>query len=270
MTDSIHLHNGVEMPVLGFGTYQIDPETAYNATSKALATGYRSIDTAAFYNNEKEVGNAIRDSGIPRKDIFLTTKLWNDNQGYQEAKDAFARSMEQLQSDYVDLYLIHWPVSGKYIDSWRALEELYQEQHVRAIGVSNFNARHIEDLLTRGMGLPAVNQIELHPYLSQKSLRNYCAEKQIRIESWAPIMKGHVTEDDKICALASRYEKTPAQVVIRWHIQHGLIPLPKSITPSRIEENFDVFDFQLSDEDMQIIDSLNYNHRYGPDPETFC
>lgn len=268
----IPLNNGVKMPQLGLGVWQArDGEEVEAAVSTALEAGYRLIDTAAVYGNERGVGRAIAASNIPRKEIFATTKLWNADQGYMPALAAFEKSLARLNLDYIDLYLIHWPVpaADKYIETWRALEKLYSDGRVRAIGVSNFKPAHLERLIAESTVVPAVNQIELHPYLSQTATREFCARHGIAVESWSPLggSNGPVLDDETIKAIAAAHDKSPAQVIIRWHIQHGLITIPKSVHKNRIDENFDVWDFELSDKDMQAIDSLNTDTRVGPDPD---
>jgi diketogulonate reductase-like aldo/keto reductase len=259
------------MPQLGLGVYKAkEGDEAYEAVSNAIKVGYRSIDTASLYGNEESVGRAVIDSKIPRNKLFITTKLWNSDQGYDSAFKAFENSLNKLSVDYIDLYLIHWPNHDMdlSVDTWRAFEEIYKSKKARAIGVSNFKPKHLEHLLKNTSVVPAVNQIELHPYMAQLETRDFCQKHDIKIESWSPLMQGGlVLKDSVITALAKKYTKSPAQVVIRWHIQNGLIVIPKSVTKSRIKENFDVFDFELSKIDMQKMDSLNKNMRVGPDPD---
>ena len=270
---SITLNNGILMPQLGLGTWQArDGSEVEQAIATALAAGYRLIDTAAMYANEGGVGNAIRNSGIPREDMFLTTKVWNGNQGYDQTLRAFEASLKRLGLDYIDLYLIHWPMPavGTFIDTWRALETLYADKRVRAIGVSNFMPAHLTELLRQATVIPAVNQIELHPRLTQEATRAFCAEHGIQVEAYSPLMRGRdILEDTTIQSIAAAHGKTPAQVTLRWHIQHGLVVIPKSVTPSRIQENAASFDFALTAEEMQRIDSMNTNSRIGGDPNTF-
>ncbi len=265
------LHNGVDMPVLGLGVWQTkEGEEVRTAVKAALAAGYHSIDTAAVYGNEAGVGEAIRESGVAREELFVTTKVWNSDQGYESTLKAFETSLDKLGLEYVDLYLIHWPVSGKYVDTYRALETLYEQGKVRAIGVSNFHIHHLEDVLANCKIKPMVNQIELHPRLSQVEIREFCQKHEIAVEAWSPLMQGgEIFENETIAQIAEKYGKTPAQIVLRWDIQSDIITIPKSITPSRIEQNVNVFDFELSAEDIAKIDALNENRRLGPDPDNF-
>ena len=270
---SITLNNGVLMPQLGLGTWQArDGDEVEQAVTTALSAGYRLIDTAAMYANEAGVGSAIKNSGIAREDIFLTTKLWNGDQGYDEALRAFDASLKRLGLDYIDLYLIHWPMPtiGKFVDTWKALEKLYADKRVRAIGVSNFMPAHLTELLWSASITPTVNQIELHPRLSQEASRAFCKQHGIQVESYSPLMRGQeILADATIQSIAVAHGKTPAQVTLRWHIQHGLIVIPKSVTPARIQENAAIFDFALTPEEMQRIDNMNTNSRIGGDPNTF-
>ncbi|RKO60775.1 aldo/keto reductase [Caldibacillus debilis] len=262
------LHNGVKMPYFGFGTYKVkEGEEVYNAVRTALETGYRLIDTAALYENEEGVGRAIRDSGIPREEIFVTTKVWNSDQGYDSTLRAFETSMKKLNIGYIDLYLIHWAVKGKYLDTWKALVELYKEGRVRAIGVSNFQIHHLQDIMDHFDEIPTVNQVELHPYLTQEELREFCAKHNIKVEAWSPLGRGRLLDLPELKRIAEKYGKTPAQVVLRWHVQNDIIVIPKSVHPERIKENADIFDFELSDEDMAAINRLNRNERFGKDPD---
>ncbi|EPZ52518.1 aldo/keto reductase [Alicyclobacillus acidoterrestris] len=269
LTDTTTLNNGVKMPWFGLGVWQTKAgDEVENAVTYALNAGYRHIDTAAAYQNEEGVGNAVRKSGIPRNELFITTKLWNADQGYDTALRAFEESNKRLGLEYVDLYLIHWPVKGKYKDSWKALEKLYKDGVVRAIGVSNFHVHHLEDLLADAEIVPAVNQVECHPLLTQTELRTFCADHKIQFEAWSPLMQGHL-DNDVLVNIAKKYNKTPAQVVLRWDLQHGIVTIPKSIRESRIIENAQVFDFELSTDDMNAIDALNENRRFGADPDNF-
>ena len=264
------LANGVEMPILGLGVYKMtNHEETIQAITKALQVGYRAIDTAALYHNETEVGEAIRYSGVDRQDIFVTTKVWNSDQGYDNTLRAFESSLEKLGMDYVDLYLTHWPVEDKFTETYRAIERLYDEKLIRVPGVSNHHQHHLEKLLLKANIAPAINQIELHPYLSQESLRAYCAEHQIAVTAWSPLGRGGVLENQVVQGIGAQYGKTAAQVVLRWHLQHGIITIPKSVTPHRIEENAQIFDFELTAEHMQALDALNQNKRFGQDPDHF-
>ena len=268
---TIDLNNGSTIPQLGFGVFQVPPEDTAKVVAKALDVGYRHIDTAALYNNEEGVGQAIRDSGLAREDVFVTTKLGNPDQGAESGHAAFEKSLELLGMDYVDLYLIHWPQPGKdlYVESWQMMEKLYADGRARAIGVSNFQPNHLRRLQAECTVLPAVNQVELHPTFGQAELREVHAQMGIATEAWAPIAQGAELDNATIGEIAERVGKTPAQVIIRWHLQLGNIVFPKSVTPSRIEENFDVFDVELSDADMASITGLDAGNRTGPDPDHF-
>ncbi|AXB47607.1 aldo/keto reductase [Amycolatopsis albispora] len=269
---TVTLNNGVTMPQLGYGVFQVpDAETATAVTS-ALEAGYRSIDTATVYGNERGVGQALADSGIKREDLFVTTKLWNSDQGYDAALRAFDASAERLGLDYLDLYLIHWPTPerGLYAESWRALEKLHADGRIRAIGVSNFQPSHLDELARTGSVVPAVNQVEVHPYLQQAEVREYNEKHGIVTEAWSPLAKGgDLLADPVVRELAAKHDRTPAQVVLRWHLQLGNVVIPKSVTPSRIRENLAVFDFTLADEDLAALASLDRGERTGPDPDTF-
>ncbi|WP_154365954.1 aldo/keto reductase [Maribacter luteus] len=267
---TFELHNGVKMPYFGLGVYlSEDGNEVINAVKWAIEAGYRHIDTAAIYNNEKGVGEGIRQSGINREELFVVSKVWNADQGYDNTLKAFDESLERLQLDYLDLYLIHWPVKGKYKETWRALEYLYQEGKVRAIGVSNFLKHHLEDILDSAEIVPMVNQMEFHPYLVQQGLLDYCNENQIQYEAWSPMMQGKIFELDAIKDMAKKYGKSPAHVVLRWDLQKGVVTIPKSVKKERIINNADIFDFELSKEDMAYLDGLEKGHRFGPDPDTF-
>lgn len=267
---TITLNNGVKMPQLGFGVFKVpEGEEAYNAVKWALEAGYRGIDTAAVYKNEVSVGKAIKDSGIPREELFITTKVWNDNQGYEETLAAFEKSLERLKLDYVDLYLIHWPVKEKYKETWKALEKIYADKKSRAIGVSNFHIHHLEDLLETAKIVPAVDQIELHPTLSQEKLSTWLKAHDIAVESWGPLGQGSDLKNPVIVEIGEKYNKSSAQVILKWHLQHGFIAIPKSSHKERIAENLNVFDFSLSDEDMEALDKLNTNDRQGTNPDTY-
>jgi len=269
----ITLNNGIEIPQLGLGVWQLknglEIETAIHV---ALEKGYRLIDTASMYGNEEGVGKAVRSSNVPRDELFITTKLWNSDHGYKNTLKAFDESLKRLDMDYIDLYLIHWPVpkSNKIIETWRAMEEIYNSGRVKAIGVCNFNISHLEEMMANTTIVPAVNQIELHPYLQQTELRNYCREKGIHPESWAPIggTGGDLLQNPILADLAKKHGKSPAQIVLRWHIQIGQIVIPKSTHPERIAQNIDIFDFVLDASDMTAIADMNANIRLGPDPDT--
>lgn len=270
MNDAAELNNGVKMPWLGFGVYQMrDGAEVGESVAAALKTGYRSIDTAAAYNNERGVGRALAESGISRNEIFLTTKVWNSDQGYESALRAFDESLERLGTDYIDLYLIHWPVKGRFVQTWRALERVYAEKRARAIGVSNFHIHHLEELLSESKIVPAVNQVEFHPFLLQSDLRAFCRDKGIQYEAWSPLMQGTVLREKTVRRLAKKHGKSAAQIIIRWDLQHEVVTIPKSVHPERIEENSWVFDFELSDEDMALLDGLDAGKRSGPDPDNF-
>lgn len=268
---SITLNNAVQIPQLGFGTFQIPPDETRETTLAALEAGYRHIDTAEMYGNEKEVGQAVRDSGLDRADVFVTSKLNNGAHGHDDALQAFGRTMEELGLDYLDLFLIHWPLPGKgdFVETWKALEEIYRSGRAKSIGVSNFQPHHLRRLLEGSEVVPVVNQIEAHPYLTQDDVRAFGAEHEIATEAWSPIAQGKVLDDPTINRIADRVGKTPAQVTLRWHIQRGDIVFPKSVTQKRIEENFDLFDFDLSEGDIGEISALNRNERTGPDPDRF-
>ncbi|MEU1666709.1 aldo/keto reductase [Streptomyces sparsogenes] len=268
---TVTLNNGVQIPQLGFGVFQVpDAETAAAVTA-ALEAGYRSIDTAAIYGNESGVGKALAGSGIARDDLFITTKLWNSDQGYDATLKAFDASLDKLGLDYVDLYLIHWPTPARdlYRESWKAIEKLAADGRIRAAGVSNFQPAHLRRLLEGADLVPVVNQIELHPGLQQHELRALHADLNIVTEAWSPLAQGAVLGDDAITTIAAQHGKSPAQVVLRWHLQLGNIVIPKSVTPARIRENLHVFDFTLSDEEMAAIAALDRGLRTGPDPDTF-
>jgi diketogulonate reductase-like aldo/keto reductase len=268
----IILNNGVKMPQLGFGVWQVPDDEAEKAVATALEAGYRSIDTAALYQNEEGTGRALAASGLPRDEVFVTTKLWNDDQGYDPALRAFDRSLAKLGLDYVDLYLIHWPTPArvKYVDTYKAFEKLIADGRVRAIGVSNFEPEHLRRLIDETSVIPAVDQIELHPHLQQLAAREFHKEQGIATEAWSPLGSGKgLLEVPAIVAIAQKHGRTPAQVVLRWHIQLGNVVIPKSVTPSRIRENIEVFDFSLDSEDMAAISALNEDRRLGPDPATF-
>ncbi|MCW2693462.1 MAG: 2,5-diketo-D-gluconic acid reductase [Mycobacterium sp.] len=269
---SIRLNNGVEIPQLGFGVFQVPPDEVIEPVTTAIRAGYRLLDTAAAYQNEEGVGKAIADAGVPREELFITTKLWNADQGYDNALRAFDASLQKLGIDQVDLYLIHWPLPkrDRYVETWKALEKIYADGRARAIGVSNFTERHLNRLLDETDVVPAVNQVELHPRLPQEELRAFHAQHGIATEAWSPIGQGKGLLDDPVIgAIAERVGKSPAQVVLRWHVQLGNLVIPKSVTPSRIRENIDVFDFELSAADLGELTALGSGDRVGPDPEEF-
>jgi diketogulonate reductase-like aldo/keto reductase len=266
--ETITLHNGVKMPQLGFGVFKVkNGNETVESVKKAVEVGYRAIDTAAIYENEEGVGQAIRECGVPREELFITSKVWNTEQGYDTTLKAFEDSLNRLGLEYLDLYLIHWPGKDKYLETWRALEKLYKDGKVKSIGVSNFHIHHLENLLANSEVKPVVNQIELHPLLTQVEIRDYCAKHEIKVESWSPLGRGNLLEEPTINHIAKKHGKSPAQVLIRWHLQHDLIVIPKSITPSRIKENAQVFDFSLSLNEMNQIDALNKNERFGSNPD---
>lgn len=268
------LNNGVKMPWFGIGVFKVEegPELV-NAVKVAIKHGYRSIDTAAIYENEQGVGQAIQEGieevGISREELFITSKVWNSDLGYELTLAAYETSLKKLGLDYLDLYLIHWPVEGKYKESWRALETLYKEGRVKAIGVSNFQVHHLEDLMKDAEVKPMVNQVEYHPRLTQKEVQAYCQEQGIQLEAWSPLMQGQLFDHPVLQEVAAKYNKTIAQVILRWDLQNGVVTIPKSTKEHRIVENSTVFDFELTKEDMERIDGLNQNHRVGPDPDNF-
>ena len=267
----ITLNNGVQIPQLGFGVFQIPPEETKAATLVALEVGYRHIDTAEMYRNEKEVGEAVRESGVDRAEVFVTSKLSNACHARDAALRAFEETLATLDLGYLDLFLIHWPLPavGDYLETWRAMEEMYASGQVRAIGVSNFQVPHLERLAAETDIVPAVNQIEVHPYLTNETVRTYDREHGIATEAWSPIAQGKVLDDPVIVRIANRLRRTAAQVTLRWHIQRGDIVFPKSVTRTRVEENFDIFSFDLTEQDMNDITALNRDERTGSNPDTF-
>lgn len=268
----IKLNNGLEMPMLGFGVFKVeDGNECIESVKTALELGYRSIDTASIYGNEKSVGIAIKESSIPREEIFLTTKLWNEVQREGNIEEAFSKSLEDLQVDYVDLYLIHWPVKEKFINSWLELEKIYKSGRAKAIGISNFHIHHIEEIKKIWSFVPTVNQIELHPRLTQKPILEYCNKHNIIVESWSPLgaSKNNLLEDEVLKAIGKKYDKTPAQIILRWNIECGIITIPKSKTPSRIKENIDIFDFELTKDEIDTINNMNKDERVGSNPDNF-
>lgn len=268
----IRLNDGIEIPQIGLGVWQIENAAAPTAVQAAIEAGYRSIDTAAIYGNEQGVGAGIRAAGIPRKELFITTKLWNDRQGAKSAPKAFEESLKRLGLDYVDLYLIHWPTprANLYVETWRALQEVKNSGRARSVGVSNFTVPHLERLLGETGIVPVINQIELHPRFQQAAQRAFHARHGIATESWSPLGRGRAMKDPLIAGIAAGHGRTPAQITLRWHIQNGLVAIPKSVTPSRIAENLDVFGFELTEDDMAKIATLDNNRgRVGPDPDLF-
>lgn len=270
-TPTVTLNNGVEMPQLGFGVFQVPDAETTAAVAEALKAGYRSIDTAAIYGNERGVGQAIAESGITRDELFITSKVWNSDQGFEETLAAYDASLEKLGLEYLDLYLIHWPApaNGRFIETWKALEKLYADGRVRAIGVSNFEPGHLEQLLTEAAVVPAVNQVELHPALQNLAVQDFDAAHGIVTEAWSPLAQGAALKDPSVLAIAEAHGRTPAQVILRWHLQQGRVVIPKSVTPSRIAENLDVFGFELSAEELRAVDALEKDGRTGPHPATF-
>ncbi|MCM3785399.1 aldo/keto reductase [Neobacillus mesonae] len=272
LQDKVTLNNGVQMPWFGLGVFKVEEgEELVQAVKKAIAHGYRSIDTASVYQNEAGVGQAIREAltenGLSREELFVTSKVWNADLGYEETLAAFETSLNKLGLEYLDLYLVHWPVLGKYKEAWRALETLYKSGRVKAIGVSNFQVHHLEDLLADAEIKPVINQVELHPYLTQQELRDYASAHGIQVEAWSPLMQGQLLDQPVLKEIAERHGRSVAQVILRWDLQHGIVTIPKSTKEHRIVENANVFDFTLSDEEMAQIDQLNQNHRVGPDPD---
>ena len=264
------LYNNVEMSYLGLGTYQADSEQeVVDAIKYALEIGYRHIDTASIYKNEEGVGRGISESAVERNELFVVSKVWNADQGYESTLKAFEASLKRLNLNYLDLYLIHWPVAGKYKDTWRALEKLYKDKRIRAIGVSNFMQHHLEDLLETAEIVPMVNQMEFHPYLVQQSLIDFCNSKEIQYEAWSPFMRGKLLELDFCDELAEKYKKSAAQIILRWNLQKGVVTIPKSVHEKRIKSNAEIFDFELSENDMAYLDSFDRGQRSGPDPDNY-
>ncbi|MCL2572292.1 MAG: aldo/keto reductase [Defluviitaleaceae bacterium] len=272
----VNLNNGIKMPMLGFGVFKVeDGQVCVDAVTTALAEGYRSIDTAAIYGNEKAVGQAIKESGVKRKDIFLTTKLWNEVQRTGNPEETFNKSLQDLGVDYVDLYLIHWPVKGRYVDTWLAMEKIYASGRTKAIGVSNFMPNHIEDIAKVWSVVPALNQYEMHPLLTRKPVLETCKKYGITPQSWGPLggskpeNKDNLLENPTLQKIANKYNKSTAQIILRWNIDLGIVCIPKSVTPSRIKANIDVFDFKLTSDEIVAIDALNQDARFGGDPNNF-
>jgi diketogulonate reductase-like aldo/keto reductase len=270
ISGTVRLLNGVEMPYFGLGVFNAQEGTeTIQSIHWAFEAGYRHVDTATLYRNENSVGEAIRTSGIDRREIFITTKVWNSDQGYQETIDAFHTSLDKLQMDYVDLYLIHWPVKDKYLDTWEALEELYAKKLSRAIGVSNFLPHHIGEILKQNGTVPMVNQVEFHPYLVQPDVLSYCQNHKIQVEAWSPILKGRVNEIPLLQRIAKKYHKTPVQVTLRWDLQKDVVTIPKSSKRERIISNAQIFDFELTEEEVRQIEALDRNDRLGAHPDHF-
>lgn len=274
LNDRITLASGTAMPPLGLGVFQVEEGDNLTAAVKsAIRLGYRSIDTAAVYGNESGVGQGIREAlpenGLGREELFITSKVWNADLGYTETLAAYEQSLQKLGLDYLDLYLIHWPVAGKYKSAWKALEELYRTGRVKAVGVSNFQTHHLEELIQDAEILPMVNQVEFHPFLTQKKLLDFTREHNIVLQAWSPLMQGGLFEEPLLLELAAKYGRTTAQIILRWDLQHGVVTIPKSVHEARIAENSQIFDFDLSSTDMERIDGLNQNRRVGPDPDHF-
>ncbi|WP_430742392.1 aldo/keto reductase [Bacillus atrophaeus] len=268
LKDTVKLHNGVEMPRFGLGVFKVENGSeATESVKAAIKNGYRSIDTAAIYKNEEGVGAGIKESGVARDELFITSKVWNEDQGYETTLAAFEKSLERLELDYLDLYLIHWPGKDKYKDTWRALEKLYKDGKVRAIGVSNFQVHHLEELLKDAEIKPMVNQVEFHPCLTQVELREYCKKQGIQVEAWSPLMQGQLLDNEVLKQIAEKHNKSVAQIILRWDLQQDVITIPKSIKEHRIIENADIFDFELSQEDIEKINALNKDERVGPNPD---
>jgi diketogulonate reductase-like aldo/keto reductase len=267
---TFELHNGVHIPYFGLGTWKSDegPEVI-NSVQWAIEAGYRHIDTAAIYMNEAGVGKGVKSCGLDRSELFLTSKVWNGDQGYESTLKACETSLRKLDTAYLDLYLVHWPVAGKYRDTWRAMEKLYRDGKVRAIGVSNFMQHHLEDLLDHAGIAPMVNQMECHPRLVQQNLIDFCHERNIRYEAWSPIMKGGVNDIDLLHEIGNRYGKTPVQVTLRWNLQKGIDTIPKTVRKERLIQNANIFDFSLTAEEIRLIDALDRGIRIGPDPDHF-
>ena len=274
LQDTTILHNGVKMPWLGLGVFKVEegPELVH-AVKTAIEQGYRSIDTAAIYENEKAVGEGVREgikeAGISREDLFITSKVWNADQGYESTLAAYEESLNRMGLDYLDLYLVHWPVEGKYKDTWKALETLYKEGRVRTIGVSNFQIHHLQGVMEDAEIKPMINQVEYHPRLTQKELQGFCQQQGIQMQAWSPLMQGQLLGDVVLQEIANKYGKTTAQIILRWDLQNEVVTIPKSTKEHRIIENANVFDFELTKEDMERIDALNQDERVGPDPDNF-
>jgi len=269
ISSNVKLQNGIEMPIFGLGTWTLKGQECVQAVHWAIEMGYRLIDTAALYGNEREIGKAIQDSKIPREELFITSKVWNSDQGYENTLKAFEKSLNRLNLSYLDLYLIHWPVSGLRNDTWRALEKIYENNRVKAIGVSNFTIRHIDELLSKTSVIPMVNQIEFSPFLYQKELLEYCNSKNILLEAYSPLTRGRKFNNSTLRSISLKYNKSVPQVLIRWGLQHKIIEIPKSSNRQHIKENADVFDFELNTNDMNQLDGLNEDFRIVDDPHTY-
>ncbi|MFJ7663979.1 aldo/keto reductase [Lysinibacillus sp. NPDC097162] len=273
LQDTITLNNGLQMPGMGLGVFQVENDATAEMVKNAIEVGYRSIDTAAIYGNEAGVGEGIKlalaSTGLRREELFITSKVWNDGLSYEETIAGYEESLQKLGLDYLDLYLIHWPGKDKYAESWRALEDLYEQGKIKAIGVCNFTVAHLEKLLSFARIKPVINQVEFHPRLQQVELRAFCDKHQIQLEAWAPLMQGGLLEDETISKIATKYGRSIAQVILRWDVQNGVITIPKSVRRERMMQNADIFDFHLTDEEMASINSMNIEQRVGPNPDDF-
>lgn len=270
INSKITLNNGISMPLFGLGVFLAGQgKEAYSAVNHALDIGYRLIDTAAYYKNEADIGRAVKDSSVPREDIFVTTKVWNDDHGYDQTLKAFNKSLSKLGLDYIDLYLIHWPVQGKRLETWKALEKLYEEGKVRSIGVSNYMIHHLDELFESSSTIPAVNQVEFSPYLYLNDLLDYCVDKKIQLEAYSPLTRTRKFNDPPLVNIAQKHSKTPAQILIRWALEHNVVVIPKSANKERISENANVFDFVLDKDDMSVLDNIHENFRVSWDPSQF-
>ena len=273
LQDTITLNNGLQMPGMGLGVFQVANDATAEMVKNAIEVGYRSIDTAAIYGNEAGVGEGIKQAlastGLRREDLFITSKVWNDGLSYDETITAYEESLQKLGLDYLDLYLIHWPGKDKFAESWKALEDLYEKGKIKAIGVCNFTVAHLENLLSFARIKPVVNQVEFHPRLQQVELRAFCDKHQIQLEAWAPLMQGGLLEDETISKIATKYGKSNSQVILRWDVQNGVITIPKSVRRERMMQNADIFDFNLTNEEMAIINAMNLEQRVGPNPDEY-
>lgn len=273
LQDTLKLNNGIEMPGIGLGVFQVENGVTADIVKNAIDVGYRSIDTAAIYGNEAGVGEGIKQAlastGLKREDLFITSKVWNAGLSYDETVVAYEESLKKLGLDYLDLYLIHWPGKNKYAESWRALEDLYKAGKIKAIGVCNFNISHLQDLLKSARVIPVINQVEFHPRLQQVDLRAFCEKHNIQLEAWAPLMQGGLLEDQTIAKIAEKYGKSIAQVILRWDIQNGVVTIPKTVSKERMVQNADIFDFNLTENEIQVINAMNLEKRVGPDPTEF-